>query len=522
MRIADNLYMTREGFCDILWNDLLTDEEIARKAERTTSPFTDTNSISVKAMWLMGIIKGAGDKKFVPEETITLEQCAVLMYRAALYLNAKVPAVTDEQLFADERDISDWAYESVAAMYLMKIIAVSADKTICPDFVLSAEEGKILVGRLKTRVAEQGGALQGEFTSDLLKIVSECAKSNYCISPYSIKLALALAANGANGETYDELAAVLNIEGIGEFNDSVKAMTDTYGAGKSLILKIANSIWLNNDNSADCKFKKDYKDLTAKYFGASSGVVDNSNAVEKINKWTAEHTNNLIKEIISDSDFGAALVNAMYFKGAWAVQFDEKLTKKGDFENSDGSKTELNFMNNTGKYNYWESPEGARVLELPYMSFDYSDKNDSGESKSVSMYIILDGKIEEAETLINEAKFAETNVELSLPRFRFETEADMTNILKNLGINAAFDKDKADFSNMFDGGNMYITDVLHKTYIEVNEFGTEAAAVTAVIMKLTSALITETVEFNANKPFIYIIRENTSGELFFAGEFRDA
>lgn len=351
---------------------------------------------------------------------------------------------------------------------------------------------------------------------------------NYTISPLSVKYALAMAANGADKETADEITKLLDIQDLDKFNDEVSEYISKYKEKShetadnessysadypKFTLNIANSVWYNSGDadSAGRFSDKFLKTVTDKYDGTAE-TVNNSNAVEKINSWCDEKTAHKIPSIISNSDFLACLTNAVYFKAGWQNTFNISATKKDTFTDRNGNKKETDFMNNSAEhYKYYEDSD-LKIISLPYAGSD------------MSMYIALtDIENVDFEKYID--KMTTKKVEVSMPKFKTEYSVTLTDELKNLGFSKTFDTSSPHFTAMFDQTdgflNADISQVLHKTYIDVNEKGTEAAAVTAIMM-LTSALEQEPEKiyyFKADKPFTYFIRDNSTGDILFIGEY---
>ena len=293
-------------------------------------------------------------------------------------------------------------------------------------------------------------------------------------------------------------------------------------------LNIANSIWINKDKTTQ-NFSKNFKNIATEYYNADVKTVYNKNAVSEINSWVKDKTKGKIPQIIDNADnFWAMLINAIYFKGAWENEFSTSLTKPDEFTNADGTKTQTDFMNKTSWIPYAET-KSAKIIELPYKNRvdKFSDSGeyigtDSFDDLDVSMYLMLaDGSInaeQELDTAITDENFKRTYTKLSMPKFKIEYSESLNNMLKNIGIKTAFDTKTAQFGKMFDSGNMWFTDTIHKTFISVDEKGTEAAAVTSIGMG-GSALPPEPIELKFNKPFYFAIRDNTSGEILFMGRY---
>lgn len=351
---------------------------------------------------------------------------------------------------------------------------------------------------------------------------------NYVFSPISVKYCLALAANGADDGTKAEIINALGISDLDEFNDSVKETLDDLSITSDEVLdidgiveerygvslNIANSIWLNKDYINGGDFSEEYKALVADKYYAEAKAVDNSKAVEEINNWCAEKTNDKISQIISDSDFLACLINAVYFNGKWAYEFSESNTFKEVFTDRNGAEKEIDFMHQTEEFNYY-ADSNIKIISLPY------------SGSGVSMYFALSDE-EDLDFQKYIDKMDYKKVEVSIPKFKIEYEESLKAVLKELGITKAFDEDNSayHFKLMFndtvnENMSVYIDSVIHKAYIDVNEKGTEAAAITALTMAGTSLEpeIQDIYEFKADRPFTYFIRDNRSGEILFMGEY---
>ncbi len=337
---------------------------------------------------------------------------------------------------------------------------------------------------------------------------------NYMVSPFSLKMALAMAANGADGETQSEILKALDIDDLYAYNAQSKVLLGTIAenAGQEgmPVFEIANSIWLkedyNNGQFKNVKFNGDFKNIIAEKFGGTSDVVNNDNKLKKINGWVKEKTHDKIDSIIeADSDFIAALINAVYMKAQWQNQFSESATYKEPFTDRNGDKTDIDFMHETAYYSYY-GDETVQLIEIPYKG-------------NLSMYIVLGDNSRFYEM---KQKTESKRVALSMPKFKIESTFDnMGDIVKNMGINLAFSPTRAQFPKMLTPAPecLWIDDIIQKTYIDVDENGTEAAAVTAIMMKATSVMQEpEPIEFKADKPFTYFICDD-NGNTYFMGEY---
>lgn len=382
-------------------------------------------------------------------------------------------------------------------------------------------EDKTVIINTQSKDKEQLNVVNNSssFAARLNNIMPE--NKNYNFSPLSLKYALAILANGADEQTSKEITTVLGIDDLKLFNDEVnaylnkqqiKAIDEDINIGVNL--NIANSLWLNQDYLNGGNFSDKYKAVIKEKYNGTAEVVNSNNAVEKINNWCYENTNHNIDSIIDNSDFQACLANAVYFNGKWISSFSLDNTKKDIFTDCNNKQIEIDFINESEAfYNYYQD-SNIQILSLPY------------SGSSMSMYIALSNEKDiDFEKYIDKMKTC--NVNVSIPKFEIEYFANMKEILKKIGIDSAFDIENPHFKNMFDNTvnestNMFVSDILHKTYISIDEQGTEAAAITSVTM--TGSLEEEEIEekiynFKANKPFTYFIRDDKTGDIIFMGRY---
>jgi serine protease inhibitor len=348
------------------------------------------------------------------------------------------------------------------------------------------------------------------------KIIEEEKDKNVFISPLSVSVALGMTHNGANGETQEAMQKTLELSGltVQEVNESYKSLIELLtGLDPKVRFQIANSIWYRQELS----FEKEFIDLNKKYFNAEvRGLNFNDpNAPKTINAWVDKNTNGKIKEIVDapiDPLMVMFLINAIYFKGFWTYQFDKDLTKDDLFTLPDGSKKACKMMKQKGELQYFENAD-FQAIDLPYGDGDFS------------MSIFLPHPEKNIDSLI--AKFNQENwnlwigsfskheLTLYLPKFTLEYELTLNDVLKALGMGIAFDPLKADFSKMYKGPeSLFISKVKHKTFVDVNEEGTEAAAVTSVGLAMTSVGTIMRID----RPFVFVIRENKSQTILFIGK----
>lgn len=338
-------------------------------------------------------------------------------------------------------------------------------------------------------------------------------KANVFISPLSASMALGMTANGANGSTYDEMIAALKLTGatradVGEgYKNLISLLT---GLDPKTNFTIANSIWYEQTFPFNASFLDDSK----KYFDATVTGLDfnNPSSVGTINAWVSAKTNNKIPSILDRIDpvERMFLINAIYFKGTWQKQFDKAKTVDATFRNADGTTSTVPMMSREAGVQARVNSDYAAV-DLPY-----------GNSAFTMTVILPNGDIDAFAESFDQAKWNElinslhhTEMPVYLPRFRIEWKRQLNDDLKQMGMRLAFIPDGADFTAMSPQGNhLYITKVLQKTYVDVDEAGTEAAAATVVGVGLTSAPI----PFRADRPFMVVIRERFSGAILFIGK----
>lgn len=368
--------------------------------------------------------------------------------------------------------------------------------------VIKPSSGDIYSGDMSYEISS---SYESDF--DFMKYMPK--DQNYMISPFSIKMAMMMAANGANGYTQKEILSALGVSSIDEYNQKANDIITKYNSNKDVNLNVANSIWLNKTEAMGANFKDTYKKIISDFY---KGVAMEENAdiiASKINDFIAKETNNKITNVLPverPAGFLSALVNTIYFKGSFENQFDTANTKKDTFTDRNGNKSEIDFMNQTKHFGYYEN-DGVQMLKMNYSGRD------------IAMYILLndDDKDVDINDIISKMEYKKVSV--SMPKFKTEFTKSFVDVLKQMGINIAF-TNAADFSNMFDNVEAHISDVIHKTFIEVDENGTEAAAATVILMTKNSLPMPEEIkEFKANKPFTYFIRDEVSGEILFLGEY---
>lgn len=364
---------------------------------------------------------------------------------------------------------------------------------------------------------------ENEFGFELFRKIfaSETEYENIMVSPFSVSLALAMTYNGAGGETKKAMEETLKLYGLTpeEINTSYQTLVKALKSlDKKVILEIANAIFYRDDFHVESEFISTNK----KYYDAEVSALDfgSPNALTTINDWVANKTHDKIDKIL-DKITGQQimfLINAIYFKGIWQSEFDKKNTVKKDFYLENGSTVKTDFMQQENSV-LFSSNEIFQAVQLPYGQGNYT------------MYVFLpqSGKSLQdiTENLGKESwknwdeNFVEKNVDIELPKFKFEYELTMNEVLTDMGMGIAFTRDVADFTGINRGGGLNIDYVKHKSFIEVNEEGTEAAAVTVVAIEFTSVGGTSKVPFYVNRPFLFTITEKSTGAVLFMGTVKN-
>lgn len=364
----------------------------------------------------------------------------------------------------------------------------------------------------------------GNFNVDIIKKTKR--DNNYLISPYSMEMAFNMLKEGSDNNTKNEIEKVIPTRKMNDI--SIKDR-----------VKIANSLFINNEYKN--KTKQSFTDTLVKNYNAEI-LYDDFKNPDAINKWVDTHTDGMIKKLLDDisSDTVLVLINAIAIDVEWSSEFECNKTTSEEFTKKDNQKINVEMMHNnysTNSYKYLEN-EDAKGIVIPYKTYNSKTGNvDNNGDKQLEFIGILPNKDinsyidnltnEKLDDLFKSPKNASSKYEinLSLPRFKYAYRIpNFKEILINMGIKDAFNSEKADFTKIMDKAdmknNLYVSEVIHKTYIDLNEKGTKAAAVTAIVIKDAAAIKDddkETVDIKFNKPFIYMIRDSKTKEILFFG-----
>ncbi|KAF7246043.1 Leukocyte elastase inhibitor [Varanus komodoensis] len=351
---------------------------------------------------------------------------------------------------------------------------------------------------------------------------------NIFFSPFSISTALSMVYLGTKGNTAKQLSKTFHFDAVEDLHSKFQALSAEINRSDApYILKLANRLYGEKTYS----FLQDFLTNTKKLYGAESSTVDfqnASNSVRKqINEWVNKQTEGKIQELLSEGSVNEltklVLVNAIYFKGSWEEKFPEEDTQELPFRLNKKEKKNVKMMFMKKKFPLGYIPEcKCHVLELPY------------KGKEVSMIILLPEDIEDDSTgleqlekqltlgklqewTLPEKMYSSSDVYVHLPKFKLEESYNLKSDLAALGLLDVFDEGKADLSGMSGARDLHMSQIVHKSFIEVNEEGTEAAAATAGIAMFCSMPIEE--EFNADHPFLFFIRHNPTKSILFLGRF---
>ena len=353
------------------------------------------------------------------------------------------------------------------------------------------------------------------FTWNMFK-ESSSNEGNLMISPISAYFALAMAANGADGDTKTEMMKALSAENVplDDLNKGLNYWMNTITKDRIAKFSITNSIWYREGFKAN----KDFLQTNADYYSAYIRSLDfmQKSAPDTINGWVKEATNDKIDKIVGEinDDLVMYIINAIYFNGDWKYEFSANKTRKESF-NAPSGKVETDFMSRRGKMDYLEF-NGVTGVILPYLDGQFAFVGllpEEGETPKdiINNLTVLD--------LINLMKNKEEkNIELSIPKFEVSYEDSLINELSNMGMKLPFEPYSADFSKMNESGekDLFIGEIKHKTYIRVDEKGTEAAAVTSIGVEATSMPV-EFPRLTFDRPFVYGIVDVTTGIPLFIG-----
>lgn len=342
-------------------------------------------------------------------------------------------------------------------------------------------------------------------------------EDNFMVSPLSAQFCLGMLANGAEGNTLTELETALKVTSLDELNSLNRQLSAKLPrVDKKTVFRSANSMWLNKD----FKVLPDYSLLLSKFYNAEATSLDltSGSAINRINRWCSDKTNGMIPTVFKepfDDNVRMVLINALYFKGEWSEPFKKENTSDKEFTNADGSKVRVPMMQDSRR-------EVRRMREDGYCMFSLDYGNGA-----YRMIVILPsdgyplGEVLESFSMDDWTQWKRVGqvaeCPLWMPKFKIETDFEMNDYLKSRGVEDAYDSFKADFSNLSQE-DIYLSRVRQITNIEIDEKGTEAAAVTVSDLYASAAgPIKPGTEIHVDHPFAFLIEEKSTGTILFAG-----
>ena len=412
----------------------------------------------------------------------------------------------------------------LAILSLILICSMAVNLTGCATKVQAAD---LMEGVQANTVT--GKAADDAFAQSQMRLAVELFQSsvleskdeNVLISPLSIQLALAMTANGADGNTKAEMEALLGGEiSLEELNEYLYSYVNNLPSAEKYKLQIANSIWFRDDEGR-LQVEKDFLQKNADYYGAQAyKAAFDDQTLKKINNWIKDHTDGMIDSILDQIDEDAVmyLINALVFDAEWQHVYDKSDVYKGKFTNINGTEKQVDMMHS--EESVYLQDKNAIGFMKPYSGSKYNFAV-LLPNEGIDIYEYIAGLT--GEELMETLSTPQLGMVMAtLPKFSYEYELTMNDVLKELGMPSAFSGDTADFSKMAHSsrGNIYIGDVLHKTFISVDELGTKAGAVTKVQMNDESAPMSEWV-VTLNRPFVYMIIDNETKLPIFIGTVMD-
>lgn len=346
-------------------------------------------------------------------------------------------------------------------------------------------------------------------------IVSQEPDTNCFISPLSVSMALGMTYNGSNGDTREAMEDVLAVQGLSpeQINQAYRGLIDVLESlDPQVTMEIANSIWYRRGFTV----KSTFQALCSKYFDAAIKDLDfeDPNSVDVINSWVNDNTRGKIPKILdlikpSDVMF---LIDAIYFKAQWTYRFDPESTSPGPFHVSDGETMTCNFMHQHATYPYGHGDHFEAI------KLDYGNRQFAMivllPTEGYTADQVLEG-MDDAHWNAMLASFFGAELDLVMPKFKQEYTIKLNDALTAMGMGIAFSRSEADFSGISENQQLFIDNVMHKTFVQVDEEGTEAAAVTSVTIGTTAL---PPVSFVVNRPFVFVITDEHTHAIAFVGK----
>ena len=382
---------------------------------------------------------------------------------------------------------------------------------------------EVVVDQVPVEHRSSAAASLSDFGGRMLaRLHSEQVDRNLLISPSSLYSALAMLSAGAKGETQRQITELLAFrlepEQQHEANGALEVLLRENASGASYSLEIASRLW----GQSGFALEPDCVSLMKRAYGAGLVPLDFKAGAEasraKINTWVSDRTQGRIEDLMPPGSIDAltrlVITTAVYFKGVWKQPFAESATRSDEFHRRDGSPVRAEFMHLNERARFAELGD-VLALELPY------------EGEELNMLLLLPNELDEFIAELDHQRLEELSgalrsveVQIALPRFRFSSSLSVGGTLAAMGVSDVFDPARADLSGLSAAPDLYVQAVVHKTFIEVNEEGTEAAGATGISLGVTSAPSRPAV-FRADRPFLFAIRHAPSGALLFLGRVAD-
>jgi serpin B len=417
----------------------------------------------------------------------------------------------------------------VAALMILSMVGCSGMPDVVAAEIAQSDLQRQLEPEVDLQDLQEVAAANRAFALDLYQVLKESGRENLFYSPHSISTALAMTYAGARGTTEAEMARALRFtlgqERLHPAFNGLDLLLESRGEGaegkddQGFRLHVVNALW----GQKGFGFEDAFLDTLAQNYGAGLRLVDYRQAAESarqiINAWVSEQTEERIQDLIPagalDATTRLVLTNAIYFNAAWQYPFTESRTADEPFTRLDGSTVSVPMMAQSESLGY-VAGDGYQAVDLLY----------SGGELSMTIVLPAEGRFEEVEAALDADQVSmildslrRQQIALAMPKFEFESEFSLPDALRQLGMVEAFTS-QADFAGMTGGRDLAISDVVHKAFVSVDEKGTEAAAATAVIMKLTSAPA-EPIRVSVDRPFIFLIRDIETGAILFLGRVLD-
>ena len=360
------------------------------------------------------------------------------------------------------------------------------------------------------------------FGLQLLNLLSE-TDDNVFVSPFSISNAFGMLYNGARGLTAQEIRQVLGYNNLTdqEVKEQFQLVLNEIKQidSKKYELDVANRLMVNKNFALSKTFEEDATNYFKSSVKSANFVDEPIKTMNEINQWVSRQTRFKISQVLTEPLSPLTrlvIINAIYFKGVFETKFNKELTMEQPFHNSDGKQSTAQMMFRKGTFNHTVVPElDSQLLEIPYSGDD------------ISLYVVLPNQRQGLKNLKNNltdfaiiekaiSNLFEQKVTVSLPKFKFETKYELDSLLPALGMNIVFGNN-ADLSGITDNINLKVSKAIHKAFVEVNEEGTEAAAITVINSAIFSSFVRYHLTFKADHPFMFFIRDNLNGMVLFSG-----